>query len=139
MNGAETVHHGCGMNTGDAMRWEATLNNLQSALIVGVTENRNDYDRVANVKVGVARREARTAIPDVTGHWELQDFQTEAHKFVVVLFQYGIVLIGGIVFERAKHSVFADEARDVIDVAVCVVANDAFAEPEHGRNIKVFL
>ncbi len=74
---------------------------------------------------------------DGGGHRKSFDFEGAArliaHRLEAreVVAQDGVVHIGGIVFEDGDDGVGRDEAREVVDVAVGVVAGDSVAEPQH--------
>ena len=65
---------------------------------------------------------------DFEGAAVLIAHRTEALEVVA---QDGVVHVGGIVLDDGDDSVGGDEAREVVDVPVGVVAGDSVAEPQH--------
>ena len=53
-----------------------------------------------------------------------------ALQSLVVFLQVAVILIFGIRFNDADHCRWIDKARYVVDMAVGVVADDAFTEPD---------
>ena len=125
------------MHSDDAPRREALLNDLECATVVRMVKNRHDDGRVSDVEIGVTRGQARMPIADVAGHWELQHIQPKRNEAVIVLLQDFVVRVGRIVFECAQHGVFVDEAGDIVDVAVGVVAGYTFSKPENSLNVQI--
>ena len=86
MYGAEAVHHGGRVNAHDATRPEASLDDVQRALIVGMAEDWNNNGVIADIEIRVACRQARVAVADVARHGNRNDIRDEASKAVVIVF-----------------------------------------------------
>ena len=130
------------MDANDKARWETLVNDLEGTIVIGVSENRNNYRLVADIKVRVAGRQPCVPVSHVTRHWQLDDIQTETRQALIVIFQNFVVLIRGVVFECADDRVRIDKSRNVVDMAVGVVARDALAEPNemtHAQRISEML
>ena len=63
----------------------------------------------------------------------------EAAQAVEVLGEREVVLVGGVGLDAGEDGVLGDEARDVIDVAVGVVAGAAAVEPDGFFDAEVLL
>ena len=80
---------------------------------------------------------ARRRASDAARHRQLDDLIRPPGRIprqlepAQVVLQRRVVRVGRIVLDRADDGPRRDEARDVVDVAVGVVAGDALAEPQH--------
>ena len=110
---------------------------LQGYAVVGVVEDRDQHQVVGYIKVGVAGGQARSFVVDRLGHGQLD--YAERAAFLVgggvqagqVLGQRGEVGVLAVGFHGGYDGVGADEAGDVIDVSVGIVAGDAAVEPDY--------
>ena len=98
---------------------------------------------VGDVEVGVAGGEALAFEDDGRRHGEGDDLEglgltfaggadvvAEAAEAVEVFGEGEVVLVGGVGLDAGEDGVFGDEAGDVVDVAVGVVAGAAAVQPE---------
>ena len=113
---------------------------VEGVAVVGVVEGGDEDERVGDVEVGVAGGQALAFEEDGRGHGEFDDLEglafvgavrlRKAAEAVEVLGEREVVLVGGVGLDAGEDGVFGDEAGDVVDVAVGVVAGAAAVEPE---------
>src|ERR1044072_6691206 len=120
---------------------EYSLEFFNRTRVVRVTEDRYQYDVVRDQEVGVARRKAieiacgSAFATDHTGHRYCDDLKRaivcvlHSSSSPEVVLKDLVVCVCGIVFDCADNRAWANETRDVIDVAVGVVSDDAFVQP----------
>lgn len=124
----------------DLAAWEAFGDLVFGDLVLLLLAEDGDHDAVVeHHEVRIAGGQtAETPVFDLdgVGHFDLDDLQLAAIGGADVVelladlledFEVGVGLFG---LDHADHGVFTDEADDVIDVAVGVVAFDAFFEPD---------
>ena len=115
---------------------------LPVVLLVAV--GRDQQRAVDEVEVDVGGGEALAVVLDDAGHGDFDDVETAGRPgprsvraaFEVVLEDLVVVVLR-VIFDGGDDRVGVDEAGEVVDVAVGVVAGDSFAEPDRrasGRN-----
>ena len=108
-----------------------------------MVEAGQDDDFVRDVEVRVAGGEALAVLFDITGRGQIDDAPrfslriAQGGEASTVLAQEGVVFVGGVFLDNGDHRVRVDETGQVVDVAVGVVADNAFAEPEDLFHTKV--
>ena len=119
-----------------------TLESFDRSTVIGVTEDREKYDAVGNVKVCVAGRQSieisstGACSTDSAGHRQRYDFERTPVRVGhgpeprEIVLQYFIVGVGRIIFAGAHDNVWRNEASDVVDMPVSVVSKDTLAEPQ---------
>src|SRR5580658_401404 len=111
--------------------------------VVRAIEDRSKYDSVGDVKVSVTGRKAPAFEDDGLRHGQLDHRQLPAIlvarglQAAKVGTQLRVVNIFGIRFYHGDDSVFRNEASQVVDVAVSVIAEDAATEPDSVRRAEV--
>ena len=128
------------MDADDVAGGEAFGDDVEGVAVVAVVEGGDEDEVVGDVEVGVAGREALALEDYGRGHGEFDDVEGLALTFAsavasgaeaIEVFGEGkVVLVVGVLFDGGEDGVFADEAGDVVDVAVGVVAGAAFVEPD---------
>src|SRR6185437_11215823 len=124
-----------GVDADDFAIGEAAGDDVEGVAVVGIVESGDEYQAIRDVEVGIARREALALKEDGRGHGQLDDTEWFATKVargaqtVEVLGERQVVLVAGVGFHAGEDGVVSDEAGDVIDVAVRVVAGAAFVKP----------
>ncbi len=115
---------------------EAGGDDVEGVAVVGVVEGGDEDEAVGDVEVGVAGGEALAFEDDRGGHWELDDLEgvtcqvAEVAEAVEVFGEGQVIFVVGVGLDGGEDLVSGDEAGDVVDVAVGVVAGAAFVEPE---------
>ena len=124
------------MDADDLAVGEAGGEDVEGVAVVGVVEGGDEDETVRDVEVGVAGGEALAFEGDRRGHGELNYFEwfpcevAEAAEAVEVFGEGEMVFVVGVGLDGSEDLVFADEAGDVVDVAVGVVAGAAFVKPD---------
>ena len=115
---------------------EAAGDDVEGVAVVGVVEGGDEDEAVGDVEVGVAGGEALAFEDYGCGHGEFDDLEglvvevAEAAEAVEVFGEGEMVFVVGVGLDAGEDFVFGDEAGDVVDVAVGVVASAALVEPE---------
>src|SRR5438093_3921575 len=121
VDSTQAVVH-CGFaNSGNTAVGETFLQDIQRALIIGMTENRDHDGAITDVKIRIAGRQTQIIIADEAGHRKLDDVQVKPHKPLIVVFQYPVVPVGGSFFAGAYYGVVVNEASDIVNVTIRVV------------------
>ena len=136
MERAETPNDISGVDADDFAVGEEGFEDV-GGLIVGEATigGKNDLS-IGNVEVGVGSREALVVIEDDVGHGKFNngglfavgEAATVEHS--KILLQGLIVLVPGIFFDDGNDGVGRDKAREVVDMAVGVIAHNAVAQPD---------
>src|SRR5271157_807273 len=104
--------------------------------VVNVVKHWHQHKSICDVEVGVAGRKALPVEIDRGGHGELDYAQGLAGlvggflQQLKVLAQRFVIWVARVGFVSRDDHVGRDEARDVVHVAVSVVASDAAAQPD---------
>lgn len=140
MEGAEAPDEVYGVDADDVAGGEAGGDGVERTAVVGVVEGGDEDRVVGDVEVGVAGGEALAFEDDRGGHGEFDDMERVAGEVaggaeaVEVLGERQVVFVVGAGFDAGEDGVLTidggDEAGDVVDVAVRVVAGAAAVEPE---------
>ena len=136
VEGAQAPDEVYGVDAYDLAIREAGGDDVEGVAVVGVVEGGDHDEAVGDVEVGVAGREALVFEEDRRGHGEFDYFEglvvevAEAAETVEVFGEGEMVFVAGVGLDTGEDFIFADEAGDVVDVAVGVVAGAAFVEPE---------
>src|SRR6266550_3266434 len=132
----EAEHEVDGMDPDHWPRREEPGQHGQRLAVARVVEGRDEDRRVRDIEVGVARGQPLAGEDDRGGHRKRDDAQPpsvlvgHAREARAVVAQGRVVGIRWIAFLGDHHRSLVDEARDVVHVAVRVVARDPAAEPE---------
>ena len=112
---------------------EASLENI-SRFVVGQTAvGREDDLVVGDIEVGIGGRQALVVVENNIGHRQLDNRglfaagQTAALKHTEIFLQGFVVLIPRVMFDDSDNSIGRHKTSQVVDMAVCVVADDAIA------------
>ena len=136
VEGAQAPDEVDGVDADDFAIGEAAGYDVEGVAVVAVVEGGDEDERVGDVEVGVAGGETLVGEDDGRRHGEFDDFEglvfevAEAAEAVEILGEEEVVFVAGVGLDAGEDFVFADEAGDVVDVAVGVVAGAAFVEPE---------
>jgi hypothetical protein len=145
VEGAQAPDEVDGVDADDFAVGEAAGDDVEGVAVVAVVEGGDEDERVRDVEVGVAGGEALAFEDDGRGHWEFDDLEgvacevAEAAEAVEVFGQGEMVFVVSVGLDAGEDFVFADEAGDVVDVAVGVVAGAALVEPENFFDAEVFV
>src|SRR5438093_9431516 len=132
----EAEHEVDGMDPDHWPRREERGQHGQRLAVARVVEGRDEDRRVRDIEVGVARGQPLAGEGDRGWHRKRDDAQPpsvlvgHAREARAVVAQGLVVGIRWIAFLGDHHRALVDEARDVVHVAVRVVARDPAAEPE---------
>lgn len=124
------------MNSDDFSVGEAGGDDVERVSVVGIVEGGDEDRFVGDVEVCVAGRESLTVEDDRGGHGKLDDLErlafviAEGAEAFEVLGQRQMVLVVSAGFDAGDEGVVGDEAGDVVDVSVGVVAGGAAVEPD---------
>ena len=117
------------VNTHDSACGEKLGQPVQGDSVVAVIEGGNYYDVVCNVEVGIAGRQSFTLHYDRPWKWQRNYAQLAGERtggllqsFQIILHS-AVVFVRGIVFPGQYDGLLIYEARDVVHVAVRVVAD----------------
>src|SRR5438874_5086760 len=130
----EAEHEVDGMDPDHWPRREEPGQHGQRLAVARVVEGRDEDRRVRDIEVGVARGQPLAGEDDRGGHRKRDDAQPpsvlvgHAREARAVVAQGRVVGIRWIAFLGDHHRSLVDEARDVVHVAVRVVARDPAAE-----------
>jgi len=111
--------------------------------VVRIVECRDEHDAVGDVEIRVARRQALAAHHHGAREGEFNELKCpivrpgELEPFHVVYRTAMVFIVGRILLVREHDDTGRDESRDVIDVAVSIVADVALAEPDRLSNTEV--
>lgn len=136
MEGAETPDDVGGVDADDFAVGEESLEDVGGLVVGEATVGGEDDFAIGNVEVGIGGREALVVVEDDVGHGKLHDGgllavgETAAVEHLEVLLQGFVVLIPGVLFDDGDDGVGRDEAREVVDMTVGVIADNAFTEPD---------
>jgi len=125
------------VDSDDAPVGEAVRDDVEGVAVVGVVEGGDEHQIVGDIEVGVAGWEALVVEDHRGGHGQLDDTELLAVGIAggaepVEVFRQGeMVFVVGVGLDAGEDGVFGDEAGDVVDVAVRVVAGCAPVEPEN--------
>jgi len=144
VEGPEAPDQVDGVDADDFAGGEACGDDVEGVAVVGVVEGGDEDEPVGDVEVGVAGGEALAFEDDRCGHGEFDDFKgfvfevAEGAEAVEVFGEGEMVFVVGVGLDAGEDFVFGDEAGDVVDVAVGVVAGAALVEPEDFFDAKIF-
>ena len=137
MEGAEAPDQVDGSGCRRLSCGEAGGDGIEGDAVVGVVEGGDEDERVGDIEVGVAGGEALALEVDGGGHGQGDDLEwltvgvrgggVEAFE---VLGQWEMVLVSGVGLDAGEDGVGCDEAGNVVDVAVGVVAGASAMQPE---------
>ncbi len=143
VQGAESPDEVAGINRDDFARGEKRCQRVQGDAVVGIVEDGREHDAVRDVEIGVAGGQAPPLKDDGTGHGKFDDVQrlarlvARAAETEKVVAQGFVIHIFRIVLDHGDDRIWSDEAGEVVDVTVGIVAEDAFAEPDRVRCTEV--
>ena len=110
---------------------------IQRDSVIGIVEGRHQNQAIGDIKIGVAGGQSLSAEDHGAGKRQFNDLQlaslqicggAQTPQVFLQRLVVGVVLVG---FDHGEHGIRGDEARNVIDVAVRVVALDAAAQPDY--------
>ena len=137
VEGAEAPDEVGAVDAGDRAVGEAVGEGVEGDAVVGVVEGGDEDEAVGDVEVGVAGGQALAFEDDGRGHGEGEDLEGLAVCRLRAAWRRSRFSASGrwfssaVLGSTAVRMVFsADEAGDVVDVAVGVVAGAAAVEPE---------
>src|SRR5277367_1089618 len=137
VEGAEAPDQVDGVDADDFAGGEAAGDDVEGVAVLAVVEGGDEDEIVRDVEVGVAGGEALAFEDYGRGHGEFDDLEgfvlevAEAAEAVEVFGEGEMVFVAGVGLDAGENFVFGDEAGDVVDVAVGVVAGAALVEPEN--------
>ncbi len=111
---------------------------------MGVVECGNEYQVVGDIEIRIAGREPLPIEMHRLGHGQRFDAERAAAlvlhmtKEGEILLQGMIVDVGLVFFDDGNHRVWIYKPRDVVHMAVGVVAGDPMSEPQDARDAEVF-
>src|SRR4029077_6807217 len=143
MHGAKTPYEISRVDGDDFALRKKLRQGVQRDTVVGTIENRRENDSVSNVEISVACGKSAAFEDNWLRHGDLyniegpavliasglQAAEVGAERAVIRVFRVGL--------DHGDHGVGRDEAGQVVDVAVGVVAQNAAAQPDHVRRSQV--
>src|SRR5919106_2498936 len=116
---------------------EQVLQDAQGFGVVGIIEYRNQHDLVGDVEIRIARRQTRAFA--INGARTRQSYDGQLFtvlilsvlETLVVFLQITVIVVLWVRFDDTHHCRWIDKSRDVVDMAVGIVADDTFAKPNH--------
>src|SRR5215475_2273928 len=140
VNCAEAEDEVAAIDTDDFAVKEIFRDDVERDAIVWVVEDRDENEFVGDVKVCVACGKALAVEIDRRRHREFLDAKLPA-GLILALFENGEIFLEmsvvGVVFvffHDSQHCSFVDEAREIVNVAVCVVSGYSVFQPNRVRN-----
>src|ERR1035441_750408 len=136
MQRAESPDKIDGVDADDLAVWKNFGKNVQGCAVVALVECWDQHEAVGDVEVCVACREALATEDDRAGHWKFDErelFAIESARGFEAgeIFGEGrVVGVACVRLDGCDDGRGRDEASDVVDVAVSVVAGYAAIEPE---------
>ena len=136
MHSAESPDEVAGINRDHIARGEDRCQRVQCDAVVGVVKDWREHDAVGDVEVCVAGGQAPLLEDDGVGHWKLDDVQRFARliaggaKAAKIIAQRFVIHIFGIVFDHGDDAVGRNEAGEVVNMAVGIIAKYPAAEPD---------
>jgi hypothetical protein len=133
VHGAESPDQVAGKNRYYFSRGKYGGQGVEGNAIVGIVEDWNQHDAVGDVEIGVAGGEAAVLEDYGRGHGELDYVERLAllvghgSETAEIIAEWFVICVFGIGLDHGDYRVGSYEAGQVIDVAVSVVADDAFA------------
>ena len=133
------------MDADDLAVREAFGQRVQGETVIWIVEGWDKDQGVSNVEVGVACRQALAFEEDGRGHGQACDFEGLAVEIASgfqackVLGEGEMIFVCGVGFDGGDDAVGSNEARDVVDVAVGVVAGAAAMQPESLADAEVIV
>ena len=137
MEGAEAPDQIDAVDADDFAAGEDFSQNVEGYAVVGIVKGGDEDEAIGDVEVGVTGGQTLAAEDDRARHEKLDKRELLAGggarglKTGEILGQGGVVEVARIGLDGGDDDVGRDEAGDVVDVAVGVVAGDAAMEPEH--------
>src|SRR5256714_1133718 len=116
---------------------------VEGHAVVGVIKCRDEHEFVGNVEVGIARRQALIIEINRRGHGKRLDAKGPPggvfHGFEQrkIFLKRDIVSVVRILLHDGHDGRGADEAREVVHMAVGIVASDAVLEPQNLRDAQI--
>ena len=145
VEGAEAPDQVDGVDADDLAVGEATGDDVEGVAVVAVVEGGDEDERVGDVEVRVAGGEALAFEDYGRRHGEFDYFEgfvvevAEAAEAVEVFGEGEMIFVAGVGLDAGEDFIFADEAGDVVDVAVGVVAGAALVKPEDFFDAEIFI
>ncbi len=133
------------MDSGDAAAREVVGDDVERVTVVGVVEGRDQDEIVGDIEVGIAGGQALVVEDDRSRHGQLDDVERLASQIaggaqaVEVFGEREVIFVVGAGLDAGEDGVFSDEAGDVVDVAMGVVAGGAPVEPENLVDAEVIM
>ncbi len=137
MDGAQAPDHFAALDADHAAGGEEFLQRLEGSGVVGrMTVDGHKNDAVGDIEIRVGRRQALAVVFHDAGHRDRDDVEglavlvlhgTEPLQIILKGF---IILVLWVLLHDRDDGVRTHEARDVVHVAVRVVADNAVAQPE---------
>ena len=143
MKGAEPPDEFSGIDPNHFVLRHLALQNFDGAIIVWLTIGRHQDNPVRDVKIRVARRQALAFVFDEARHREFNDskwltrFVTERLEPSKVVLEDSVVFIRRVLFNRCHDGSLIDEAANVVNMPIRIVAYNSFTEPQHVGDAKV--
>ena len=143
VHGAEPPDKVAGINRDDLASREERCQRVQGDAIVRIVEHRYQQNAIRDVEIRIARGQAASLENDWARHGKLDDVEWLAILIVCglkttkIVPQRFVIRIFRIVLDHGDDGVRRDEPREVIDVAVSIVAEDAAAQPDHVRRTEI--
>ena len=130
VNGAKAPDEIDGVDADDLPPRKAAREDRQRDAVARIVEGRREHDTVSHVEVRVARRHAAAGEEERLGHGQFDDAHPRAPQPTHIVAQRLEVFVAAVALDRRRDHARRDEARDIVDVAVRVVAGDAAPEPD---------
>ena len=111
--------------------------------VVRIVERGRENRAVGDVEIGVTRRKPLAVEVERRGQRQGDDLDLRAvfepHPFepLAILLQRSVIDVAGIGLVAEHHGARVDEAAQVVDMPVRVVAGDTLAQPQHVRDAQV--
>ena len=143
VHGAEAPYEISAVDGDDLAGGEDLGESVESNAVIGVVEYWNENSPVRDIEIGVACGQAATLENYRARHGEFDDLKLLAvligscAEAAEVFGEGRMVGIGSVGFHHGDDCARGNEAGDVIDMAVSVVASDALTEPDDFLNAEV--
>src|SRR5262245_38979990 len=124
MNRPQAVNHCPTIDTHNLAIGKATLQDIESTLVINVAKERNHHGTITDIKIGITGGQPCISITNDSRHRKLHKAEWMVRQQVVVFFQKRVVLIGWVVFKGADDCLCVNEPSNVVNVAIGIVTNN---------------
>ncbi len=107
-----------------------------------IGERRRKHAGICDVEVRIASRQPQAFAHDLLRHWQRNDFNRATVNFHClqareIFLKWLVIFVVTIFFDDRHNRSFGNKTREIVDVAIGIVAGDAVAKPENIANSQI--